>query len=670
MAARVTAFVVFAIVAVTFVAGLIVGAQRADDSGPVDLIVYNAKVYTGDQKAPFAEAVAVRGNRILRVGSNRDIKRLMRRATTVIDAHGGSVTAGFHDGRVDLAAAGRAIALAKAAEQVAPPSAASSDSRTEGERAAERLDDLRTAMADANRVGLTSVEVTARTADELAPYDTLLRNRELTARINAALAVDWPLNDAALDQLEQTRRKYQRVPLFKVDAIRLTVSDGIDETGTHASVTGAAASRPAHAFGVTHATAMDSAPRVRMVPASMVTGATPDFAAMPATVPPIGTHPLRGSRAGRGGRVSARATAAAAAALEARTADLGQTITRLGSRGWQIILQTADAGDAALALNALESSRNASDANSASSASNGAGSTSGTSGASGASTASANKPATSTPKPRIRLELGAPVDEATAARFVRLGVIASLPQPASAESSLRTASTTVAPSSLQLDASASAAISSSASAMSSAATMSRDASTLAAAAPSLDRNASASTATAATAVRDTSVAAAPTSARDGIATASAAAADGAIAAPGEPKSWPYANLLDGTGAFVFHSGWPSTPLDPRFALSVVLLEGLLLTGADPATIEDAANLSARLTRALDAYTREAAFACADENQEGTIAKEMLADLVVFSTDLFTLPPDKLLDAEVTTTIFDGKVVYTRQPEPADATSSQ
>src|ERR1044072_757481 len=114
MAARVTAFVVIAIVAVTFVAGLIVGAQREDDSGPVDLIVYNARVYTGNPEMQFAEAIAIRGNRIWRVGSNRDIKRLMRRATTVIDAHGGTVTAGFRDGSVDLKAGGLTLAPAAA----------------------------------------------------------------------------------------------------------------------------------------------------------------------------------------------------------------------------------------------------------------------------------------------------------------------------------------------------------------------------------------------------------------------------------------------------------------------------------------------------------------------------------------------------------------------------
>ena len=47
MAARLTAYLVAFIVGVTFIAGLIVGAQREDD-GPVDLIVVNGKVYTAD----------------------------------------------------------------------------------------------------------------------------------------------------------------------------------------------------------------------------------------------------------------------------------------------------------------------------------------------------------------------------------------------------------------------------------------------------------------------------------------------------------------------------------------------------------------------------------------------------------------------------------------------
>lgn len=102
MAARVTAYIVVVIVAGTLIAGLIVGAQRDDSSGPVDLIVFNGNVYTADGRGRMAEAVAVRGNQILRVGSNREIKRLRRPQTRVIDAHGAAVVPGFIDTHVHL----------------------------------------------------------------------------------------------------------------------------------------------------------------------------------------------------------------------------------------------------------------------------------------------------------------------------------------------------------------------------------------------------------------------------------------------------------------------------------------------------------------------------------------------------------------------------------------
>jgi len=49
MAARITAYLVACIVGVTLIAGLIVGAQRADDDA-VDLIVINGKVYAGRRR--------------------------------------------------------------------------------------------------------------------------------------------------------------------------------------------------------------------------------------------------------------------------------------------------------------------------------------------------------------------------------------------------------------------------------------------------------------------------------------------------------------------------------------------------------------------------------------------------------------------------------------------
>ena len=101
MATRLTTILVAVIVGATFIAGLIVGAQRDDASGPVDLIIVNGKVYPGGG-ADLEEAVAVRGNQILRVGSNREVKRLRRPQTVVLDAHGATVLPGLNDTRVQL----------------------------------------------------------------------------------------------------------------------------------------------------------------------------------------------------------------------------------------------------------------------------------------------------------------------------------------------------------------------------------------------------------------------------------------------------------------------------------------------------------------------------------------------------------------------------------------
>src|SRR6187402_557348 len=108
MAARLATILVAAIVGTTLIAGLIVGAQRADDSGPVDLIIHNAKVYLADDLGSMADAIAVRGNKILKVGSEREIMRLKKPQTTVVDAKGAAVLPGFDDAHASLVDAGLA----------------------------------------------------------------------------------------------------------------------------------------------------------------------------------------------------------------------------------------------------------------------------------------------------------------------------------------------------------------------------------------------------------------------------------------------------------------------------------------------------------------------------------------------------------------------------------
>ena len=60
----------------------------------------------------MAEAVAIRGNQILRVGSNREIARFQRPQTIVVDAQGGAVLPGFNDAHVDLIGGGLRLAMA------------------------------------------------------------------------------------------------------------------------------------------------------------------------------------------------------------------------------------------------------------------------------------------------------------------------------------------------------------------------------------------------------------------------------------------------------------------------------------------------------------------------------------------------------------------------------
>ena len=67
-----------------------------------DFIINNARVFTSDEANPQAEAVAVKGNRIVFVGGNHGAKEFQDASTRVVDAKGCTVTAGFIDSHFHL----------------------------------------------------------------------------------------------------------------------------------------------------------------------------------------------------------------------------------------------------------------------------------------------------------------------------------------------------------------------------------------------------------------------------------------------------------------------------------------------------------------------------------------------------------------------------------------
>jgi predicted amidohydrolase YtcJ len=72
-----------------------------------------------------------------------------------------------------------------------------------------------------------------------------------------------------------------------------------------------------------------------------------------------------------------------------------------------------------------------------------------------------------------------------------------------------------------------------------------------------------------------------------------------------------------------------------------------------------ANPSQRLTReqAVTAYTRGSAYAEFAEREKGTLAPGMLADLVVLSQDIFTVPAPRLPATTSVLTLLGGRIVH-------------
>lgn len=79
---------------------LVAGLGVAQDRPGADTIITNARVYTVDANHPWAEAVAIIGDRIVAVGTNSEIDAWRNDKTNMIDAHGHLLVPGFNDAHV------------------------------------------------------------------------------------------------------------------------------------------------------------------------------------------------------------------------------------------------------------------------------------------------------------------------------------------------------------------------------------------------------------------------------------------------------------------------------------------------------------------------------------------------------------------------------------------
>jgi predicted amidohydrolase YtcJ len=87
-------------------AAVVASPQAPSPEPPPDLALVNGRLYTLDAARPWAEALAVRRGRIVAVGSTAEIRKLAGPQTTTLDLAGAFATAGFNDAHVHMESTG------------------------------------------------------------------------------------------------------------------------------------------------------------------------------------------------------------------------------------------------------------------------------------------------------------------------------------------------------------------------------------------------------------------------------------------------------------------------------------------------------------------------------------------------------------------------------------
>jgi predicted amidohydrolase YtcJ len=571
VAARITAYLVACIVGVTVIAGLIVGAQREDD-GAVDLIVINGHVYQANGTDDLAEAVAVRGNKVVRVGSNREIQRLRRAQTTVIDAQGGAVLPGFNDAHAHLLNGGLAL------DQVDLSEATSVD---------EVKDTIRVwAESHPDRDWIVGRGWYYQTFAGGLPtrqlLDTLIPDRPAyliaydghtgwaNSKALAAARITWRTANPKNGTIVRDPRTGQPTGVLKEAAMSLISKVTPQPTAEDRLAAVRAALEEAHRYGVTSVQNAGGSPddlalydqlrkqndltvRVYQAFTADASVSEADLDRLEQVRKQYADDPLLksgGIKLILDGVIESH-TAAMLEPYTNRPAvkgeprftveQLNRVVSLLDRRGWQVMTHAIGDRAVRMTLDAYEQA------------------------------AKINAPPARGRRHRVEhIETIDPID---IPRFGTLGVIASI-QP-----------------------------------------------------------------------------------YHGLPSANPPDVWAANIGPDRAaRGWLSGSIAKAGGQLAFGSDWPVVTLDPRMGLHVAVnrttLDGIPEDGWNPAE-------RLPLRRAIDAYTRQAAWASFDEQRKGSLTRDMLADIVVLSANIFEVPPSRITDATVEVTIFDGKVVYRR-----------
>ncbi|MBE0667053.1 MAG: amidohydrolase family protein, partial [Bacteroidales bacterium] len=91
-----------------------------DKQQSADMIITNAKIWTGSDAVPFAEAMAISGDTVIAVGSNREIMKFRGETTVISDLNGKFVAPGFIDSHVHFLQGGSNLASVQLRDAATP----------------------------------------------------------------------------------------------------------------------------------------------------------------------------------------------------------------------------------------------------------------------------------------------------------------------------------------------------------------------------------------------------------------------------------------------------------------------------------------------------------------------------------------------------------------------
>jgi len=183
-------------------AAALVGAlllAACDRTAPADMILVDGRVFTADSARPWAEAVAVRGDRIVHVGTTAEVEALAGPSTRRVALDGRVVVPGFNDAHAHLGATEVGVAFRTTdASEADPP-------------LAQVLDSLRAVAARTPRgtwirteIGMRIVDdagATRRALDAVAPDHPVLlsANWGHATLVNTAALRAYGIADDARD---------------------------------------------------------------------------------------------------------------------------------------------------------------------------------------------------------------------------------------------------------------------------------------------------------------------------------------------------------------------------------------------------------------------------------------------------------------------------------------